>query len=120
LQLFNILLYPHHAQITILGKLKHLFALGNREAEDITLDVTIKVYRKRLAQAAVAGGELDQASSKAAYLQNLCDDIHFDPEKAKEIHEGQCLFYCWDVFEYIYFVIVMLMGSMWVGIYRYL
>ena len=66
-----------------------MFALGNREAEDITLDVTIKVYRKRLAQAAVAGGELDQASSKAAYLQNLCDSIHFDPEKAKEVHEGR-------------------------------
>ena len=76
------------AQITTLAKLKHLFALGNREAEDITLDVTMKVYRKRLAQAAVAGGELDQASSKAAYLQNLCDNIHFDTEKAKEIHEG--------------------------------
>lgn len=74
-------------KIASLGKLKNVFALGNREAEDIMLDVTMKVYRKRLAQAAAAGGELDQASSKASFLQGLCDDLRFDPEKAKEVHE---------------------------------
>lgn len=74
-------------KVTALGKLKNVFALGNREAEDIMQDITIKVYRKRLAQAAAVGGDLDQAPSKASFLQSLCDSLHFDPEKAKEVHE---------------------------------
>jgi hypothetical protein len=64
--------------------LKNIFGLGNRQAEAITLDITSKVYRKRLSQA-VTGGDLD---SKATFLQNLCDELHFDPQKASEIHEG--------------------------------
>lgn len=51
------------------------------------LDVTSKAYRKRLAQS-VSGGDLEAADSKAAFLQNLCDELHFDPKKASEIHEG--------------------------------
>ncbi|MCH93823.1 protein TIC110 chloroplastic-like [Trifolium medium] len=27
------------------------------------------------------------ADSKAAFLQNLCDELHFDPLKASELHE---------------------------------
>uniref|UniRef100_A0A5B7AS11 Protein TIC110 n=1 Tax=Davidia involucrata TaxID=16924 RepID=A0A5B7AS11_DAVIN len=50
------------------------------------LDVTSKVYRKRLAQA-VSGGDLEAADSKAAFLQNLCDELHFDTQKAIGIHE---------------------------------
>lgn len=50
-------------------------------------DVTSKVYRKQLAQA-VTGGDLEMADSKAAFLQKLCDELHFDPQKASEIHEG--------------------------------
>eukprot|EP00246_Nothoceros_aenigmaticus_P015866 TRINITY_DN6866_c0_g1_i2.p1 TRINITY_DN6866_c0_g1~~TRINITY_DN6866_c0_g1_i2.p1 ORF type:complete len:552 (-),score=138.22 TRINITY_DN6866_c0_g1_i2:271-1926(-) len=49
-------------------------------------EVTAKVYRQKLSQA-VRGGELDLATSKAAYLQELCDALHFDPEKALTIHE---------------------------------
>ncbi|KAH7443067.1 hypothetical protein KP509_02G017700 [Ceratopteris richardii] len=74
-------------KVSSLAKLKRIFALGNRESEDIMLEVTSKVYRKLLAQAAVPAGELDQASSKAAFLQSLCDKLRFDPEKAKELHE---------------------------------
>lgn len=51
------------------------------------LDVTSKLYRKQLAQA-FSGGELEAADSKAAFLQNLCDRLRFDPQKATEIHEG--------------------------------
>lgn len=51
------------------------------------LDIASKVYRKRLAQA-FTGGDLEAAPSKAAFLQNLCDELHFDPQKASEIHEG--------------------------------
>lgn len=51
------------------------------------LDVTSKVYRKLLAQA-VSSGDLDLADSKAAFLQNLCEQLHFDTQKASEIHEG--------------------------------
>jgi hypothetical protein len=50
--------------------LKNIFGLGKREAESITLDITSKVYRKRLAQA-VSSGDLEFADSKAAFLQNL-------------------------------------------------
>ena len=51
------------------------------------LDVTSKVYHKRLAQA-VSSGDLEYADSKAAFLQHLCEELHFDPQKATEIHEG--------------------------------
>ena len=51
------------------------------------MDVTSKAYRKLLSQA-FSSGALDAADSKANYLQNLCDQLHFDPEKASEIHEG--------------------------------
>ncbi|KAJ6745175.1 PROTEIN TIC110 CHLOROPLASTIC [Salix purpurea] len=59
---------------------------GKREAESITLDITSKVYRKRLAQG-VSSGDLEFSDSKAAFLQNLCEELHFDPQKATEIHE---------------------------------
>lgn len=70
-----------------LNNLKNIFGLGKRESEAIILDVTTRVYRRRLSQA-VSSGDLDAASSKASFLQNVCDELHFDPEKAKEIHEG--------------------------------
>ncbi|CAK8537923.1 unnamed protein product [Lathyrus sativus] len=69
-----------------LNQLKNIFGLGKREAEAILFDVTRKVYRKRLGQT-VSSGELEMADSKAAFLQNLCDELHFDPQKASELHE---------------------------------
>lgn len=72
-----------------MSQLRNIFGLGIREAESIALDVTSKVYRKRLAQA-VSGGDLEAADSKAAFLQNLCEELHFDPQKASEMHEGNC------------------------------
>lgn len=74
------------SKLTALNQLRNIFGLGKREAELITLDVTSKVYRKRLAQA-VSSGELAAAESKAAHLQVLCEELHFDPEKAIQIHE---------------------------------
>uniref|UniRef100_A0A2C9U3F1 Chromo domain-containing protein n=1 Tax=Manihot esculenta TaxID=3983 RepID=A0A2C9U3F1_MANES len=73
-------------QLSALNQLRNIFGLGKREAEAITLDVTSKAYRKRLAQA-VSSGDLDLATSKAAFLQNLCEELYFDAEKATEIHE---------------------------------
>ena len=70
-----------------MNQLRNIFGLGTREAENITLDVTSKVYRKRLSQS-VSSGDLEIADSKAAFLQNLCEELHFDPLKASEIHEG--------------------------------
>lgn len=70
-----------------MNQLRNIFGLGKREAETVILDVTSKVYRKKLAQA-VTRGDLEAADSKAAFLQNLCDELHFDPQKASEIHEG--------------------------------
>lgn len=73
-------------KLTALNQLRNIFCLGTREAESIKLEVTSKVYRKRLAQA-VSSGDLAAAESKAAYLQNLCEELQFDAEKAVEIHE---------------------------------
>ncbi|XP_024019050.1 protein TIC110, chloroplastic [Morus notabilis] len=73
-------------KLSALNQLRNIFGLGKREAEAIVLDVTSKVYRKRLAQA-VTGGDLEMADSKATFLQNLCEELHFDPQKASEIHE---------------------------------
>lgn len=69
-----------------LNHLKNIFGLGKREAEAIISDITSKVYRKRLSQA-FSGGDLEASTSKAAFLQNLCAELHFDPQKASEIHE---------------------------------
>ncbi|KAB5512898.1 hypothetical protein DKX38_029926 [Salix brachista] len=74
-------------KLAALNQLKNIFGLGKREAESITLDITSKVYRKRLAQG-VSSGDLEFSDSKAAFLQNLCEELHFDPQKATEIHEG--------------------------------
>uniref|UniRef100_A0A1U7Y3R6 Protein TIC110, chloroplastic-like n=1 Tax=Nicotiana sylvestris TaxID=4096 RepID=A0A1U7Y3R6_NICSY len=73
-------------KLAALNQLRNIFGLGRREAETITLDVTSKVYRKRLAQA-VTSGDLEAAESKAAYLQMLCEELSFDPQKALQIHE---------------------------------
>ncbi|XP_027334604.1 protein TIC110, chloroplastic-like [Abrus precatorius] len=72
--------------LVALNQLRNIFGLGKREAEAITLDVTSKIYRKQLAQA-VSSGDLEMADSKAAFLQNLCDKLQFDPQKAGEIHD---------------------------------
>uniref|UniRef100_A0A803LCY1 Chloroplast inner envelope protein n=1 Tax=Chenopodium quinoa TaxID=63459 RepID=A0A803LCY1_CHEQI len=73
------------SKLAALNQLKNIFGLGKREAESIMMDVTSKVYRKLLSQA-FSSGDLDAAESKANYLQNLCDQLRFDPEKASEIH----------------------------------
>ncbi|GAB4824285.1 hypothetical protein Ancab_007172 [Ancistrocladus abbreviatus] len=73
-------------KLAALNQLKNIFGLGKREAEAVMLDVTAKVYRKLLAQA-VSSGELEAADSKAAFLQNLCDQLRFDPQNASDIHE---------------------------------
>ncbi|KAM1099304.1 hypothetical protein TB2_005799 [Malus domestica] len=69
-----------------LNQLRNIFGLGKREAESIVLDVTSKVYRKRLSQS-VTSGDLEAADSKAAFLQNICEELHFDPQRAIQIHE---------------------------------
>lgn len=74
-------------QVPLLGQLKNTFGMGKREAEAVLQEVTVKVYRRMLAQA-VQGGALEAAPSKAAYLQNLCDTLQFDPAKAGQVHEG--------------------------------
>ncbi|KAL3625836.1 hypothetical protein CASFOL_030365 [Castilleja foliolosa] len=73
-------------KLAALNQLRNIFGLGRREAESIAVEVTSQVYRKRL-QLAVSSGDLMNADSKAAYLQNICEELHFDPEKAIEIHE---------------------------------
>ncbi|XP_065880320.1 protein TIC110, chloroplastic [Euphorbia lathyris] len=73
-------------KVAALNQLRNIFGLGKREAEAIAVDVTSKAYRKRLSQA-VTSGDLGAADSKAAFLQNLCEELHFDAQKATEIHK---------------------------------
>ncbi|GER35479.1 chloroplast inner envelope family protein [Striga asiatica] len=73
-------------KLAALNQLRNIFGLGKREAETISLEVTTQAYRRCLQQA-VSSGDLKNADSKAAYLQNLCEELHFDPEKAIEMHE---------------------------------
>ncbi|KAI6686995.1 hypothetical protein NL676_032908 [Syzygium grande] len=74
------------SKLDALSQLRNIFGLGKHEAEAIVLDVTAKVYRKRLQQS-FTGGELEAADSKAVFLQNLCEELRFDPQKASDIHE---------------------------------
>lgn len=67
--------------------MKNVFGLGKLEAESVALEVTAQAYKRRLQQA-VSSGDLKAAQSKAAYLQSICEELHFNPEKAVEIHEG--------------------------------
>lgn len=78
-------------QLVALNHLRNIFGLGKREAEAIMLDITSTLYRKRLAKS--FNTELADAPSKAAFLQNLCEELHFDPENASKIHEGTCFFF---------------------------
>lgn len=73
-------------QVAALNQLKKIFSLGTRETEQIMLEITTKVYRRRLSQV-VSGGDLEAAPSKAVFLQNLCNELRFDPQKASEVHE---------------------------------
>lgn len=73
-------------KILALNQLRNIFGLGKRESESITLEVTSQVYRRRLSQS-VSSGDLEAAPSKAEFLQKLCDELRFDPQKAIEIHE---------------------------------
>ncbi|KAK9126786.1 hypothetical protein Scep_015632 [Stephania cephalantha] len=73
-------------KVLALNQLRNIFGLGKREAGAITVEVSSKVYRRRLSQA-VSSGALEAADSKASFLQNICEELHFDPQKASEIHE---------------------------------
>ncbi|KAG8371546.1 hypothetical protein BUALT_Bualt13G0099100 [Buddleja alternifolia] len=73
-------------KLAALNQLRNIFGLGRRESESIGLEVTSQAYRRRL-QKAVSSGDLAAADSKAAYLQNLCEELHLDPERAVQIHE---------------------------------
>ncbi|PIA59620.1 hypothetical protein AQUCO_00400483v1 [Aquilegia coerulea] len=73
-------------KLVALNHLKNIFGLGNKEAEAIMLEVASRAYRRRLSQA-VSSGDLEAADSKAMFLQSLCAELHFDPEKASDIHK---------------------------------
>ena len=71
---------------TSAGSLKILFGMGNKEAEDVVIDVTTKVYRQRLRDA-VKSGSLDSAESPASVLQQICEALQFPPELAAEVNK---------------------------------
>mgnify|MGYP002860110985 CR=1 FL=1 len=68
------------------GALKVLFGMGNKEAEDVVIDVTTKVYREQLRDA-VKSGALDDAESPASVLQKICEALQFPPEIAAEVNK---------------------------------
>ena len=69
-----------------LGKLRLVFGMGNKEADDIILKSTTASYRMALRDA-VKSGKLDQAESPAKVLQAMCEGLRFPPEVAAGIHE---------------------------------
>ncbi|GAQ87464.1 chloroplast inner envelope translocon protein [Klebsormidium nitens] len=73
-------------KVAELALLKNIFGLGNKEADALTMEVTARVYRRRL-RAAVQDGTLEGAASKAEFLEELCDDIRLDPDQAFKINE---------------------------------
>ncbi|WZZ20309.1 hypothetical protein YC2023_121696 [Brassica napus] len=73
-------------KLVAMSQLRNILGLGTREAEAISVDVTSKAYRKRLANA-FSSGDLEAQDSKAKYLQKLCEELHFDAQKASAIHE---------------------------------
>ncbi|CAH8251425.1 unnamed protein product [Arabidopsis lyrata] len=73
-------------KLVAMSQLRNILGLGKREAEAISVDVTSKAYRKRLANA-VSNGDLEAQDSKAKYLQKLCEELHFDAQMAGAIHE---------------------------------
>jgi uncharacterized protein with von Willebrand factor type A (vWA) domain len=72
-------------QINKLNKLRNMLGLGKHE-EAILLEIKSNVYKRRLSK--VFNNELATAPSKAALLQNLCEELHFNPENASKLHEG--------------------------------
>ena len=68
------------------GKLKALFGMGNKEAEDIVIEVTTTVYREQLRDA-VKSGSLDAAESPASVLQQICEKLQFPPEIAAGVNK---------------------------------
>ncbi|KAF3611373.1 hypothetical protein DY000_02044615 [Brassica cretica] len=73
-------------KLVAMSQLRNILGLGTQEAEAISVDVTSKAYRKRLANA-FSSGDLEAQDSKAKYLQKLCEELHFDAQKASAIHE---------------------------------
>jgi hypothetical protein len=69
-----------------LGKLRLVFGMGNKEADDIILASSTSAYRLALRDA-VRSGSLDNAESPAKVLQGLCEGLRFPPEVAAGIHE---------------------------------
>jgi len=68
------------------GALKVLFGMGNKEAEDVVIEVTTKVYREQLRDA-VKSGALDNAESPASVLQKICEALQFPPEIAAQVNK---------------------------------
>jgi len=68
-----------------MSALNQVFGLGTKEAEEITVDMSGRVYRARLTKA-MADGTIDAAASPAAYLQETCNALRFAPQSAEAIH----------------------------------
>ena len=64
--------------------MRNIFGLGKHKAE-----VIISSYRKGLARS--FNIDFAAAPRKALFLQNLCDELQFDPELTSKMHEGTTL-----------------------------
>ena len=69
-----------------LSKLRLVFGMGNKEADEIVLASTTTAYRMALRDA-VKSGKLETAESPAKVLQKMCEGLRFPPEVAAGIHE---------------------------------
>ncbi|XP_031503247.1 protein TIC110, chloroplastic isoform X2 [Nymphaea colorata] len=75
-----------HIERTALDNLKDIFGLSKSEAGRIMLEISSVFYLRRLSKA-FSQGELERATSKETFLQNLCSELRFDPEEAHRLHK---------------------------------
>ncbi|KAK9831616.1 hypothetical protein WJX74_002584 [Apatococcus lobatus] len=67
-------------------ELQAMMTLGPQEARNIVSELTSSQY-KDLLREAVSSKQIDQVTSPAAFLQDLCDRLRFDGEAAQALHK---------------------------------
>ncbi|XP_037432480.1 uncharacterized protein LOC119299348 isoform X2 [Triticum dicoccoides] len=65
--------------------LKKIRTPGKHEAQAITSDIESRAYRNKLIKS--FSTDLAAAPNKASFLQNLCQELQFDPELASKMHK---------------------------------
>ena len=68
-----------------MNDLRNISGLGKHEAQAITSDIESRAYRYKLIKS--FSTDLAAAPNKASFLQNLCQELQFDPELASKMRK---------------------------------